>query len=275
MAEDRAATCRRNSWLAAALCGALVAAMLIFLAQSTLLKAVLIGLLVFGLLGLFLGWAFCSGAGSAEAAGSVPQAAPPAKSAAAKSAAAIPEAAKPEAEPVFKSRPFAGSAGDTEVPASPRAAAASQPAPVADSQPAPSAAPDPAPVEATPGKRRKPAAKAGSDAAFGLDAALAKSKDDPGIDAPEMLGAPRNGTPDDLKQIRGIGPKLEKLLNEVGVWHFDQIATWKAKDIAFVDEKMVGFRGRITRDEWVKQAKLLAKGGETAFSAKVKKGGVY
>ena len=55
--------------------------------------------------------------------------------------------------------------------------------------------------------------------------------------------------------------EAEKLLNSVGVWHFDQMASWKAKDIAFVDGKMEGFHGRITRDEWVKQAKILAKGG--------------
>ena len=55
----------------------------------------------------------------------------------------------------------------------------------------------------------------------------------------------------------------------------DQIASWKARDIAFVDERMVGFHGRISRDEWVKQARILARGGATEFSARVKKGGVY
>ena len=50
---------------------------------------------------------------------------------------------------------------------------------------------------------------------------------------------------------------------------------WKAKDIAFVDDKMEGFKGRITRDEWVKQARVLAQGGSTEFSARVSKGDVY
>ncbi|WP_413870472.1 Rne/Rng family ribonuclease [Albidovulum sp.] len=97
--------------------------------------------------------------------------------------------------------------------------------------------------------------------AAGLDAALAKSRNEPAVPAAGMLGAPRGGKADDLKLIRGVGPKLEALLNEVGVWHFDQIAAWKAKDIAHVDERLVGFHGRITRDEWVKQAKVLAAGG--------------
>ena len=98
--------------------------------------------------------------------------------------------------------------------------------------------------------------------AAGLDAAMGKTKDAPAPAAtPLLLKAPRGGKGDDLKLIIGIGPALEKLLNSVGVWHFDQMASWKAKDIAFVDGKMEGFHGRITRDEWVKQAKILAKGG--------------
>ncbi len=98
--------------------------------------------------------------------------------------------------------------------------------------------------------------------AAGLDAAMGKTKDAPAPAAtPLLLKAPRGGKGDDLKLIIGIGPVLEKLLNSVGVWHFDQMASWKAKDIAFVDGKMEGFHGRITRDEWVKQAKILAKGG--------------
>ncbi|MCB2143094.1 MAG: hypothetical protein KDE02_09220, partial [Rhodobacteraceae bacterium] len=82
--------------------------------------------------------------------------------------------------------------------------------------------------------------------------------------APEFLSAPRGGRADDLKLIRGIGPKLERLLNEAGVWHFDQISGWRARDIALVDEKMTGFHGRIARDEWVRQARdiVAARKGE-------------
>ncbi|PKP74079.1 MAG: hypothetical protein CVT84_10280 [Alphaproteobacteria bacterium HGW-Alphaproteobacteria-6] len=90
-----------------------------------------------------------------------------------------------------------------------------------------------------------------------------------------MLAAPRGGVADDLKMIRGVGPALERVLNGIGVWHFDQIASWKARDIAFVDSRMDRFKGRITRDEWVAQARILARGGETDFSARVVKGEVY
>jgi len=65
------------------------------------------------------------------------------------------------------------------------------------------------------------------------------------------------------------------LLNSMGVWHFDQVAGWRKKEVEWVDNNLEGFKGRVSRDEWVKQAKVLAKGGTTEFSKKVKKGGVY
>jgi predicted flap endonuclease-1-like 5' DNA nuclease len=92
---------------------------------------------------------------------------------------------------------------------------------------------------------------------------------------PEALDAARGGKADDLKQIKGIGPKLEKLCNSLGFYHFDQIASWTTDEVAWMDANLEGFRGRVTRDEWVAQAKLLAEGGETEFSKRVDKGGVY
>ncbi|MBM7067758.1 hypothetical protein [Actibacterium sp. 188UL27-1] len=92
---------------------------------------------------------------------------------------------------------------------------------------------------------------------------------------PEALEAPRDGNADDLKQIKGVGPKLEQLCNSLGFYHFDQIAGWNDAEVAWVDENLEGFKGRVSRDEWVDQAKILAAGGETAFSSKVEKGGVY
>ncbi len=92
---------------------------------------------------------------------------------------------------------------------------------------------------------------------------------------PELLAQPRGGRPDDLKMIKGVGPKLEKLLNDLGVWHFDQIASWRKKEVEWVDQHLEGFRGRIVRDEWIKQAKVLARGGSTEFANRVKKGKVY
>lgn len=91
---------------------------------------------------------------------------------------------------------------------------------------------------------------------------------------PEALVEPRDGKADDLKQIKGVGVKLEKLCNQLGFYHFDQIAKWTKTEVAWVDDNLEGFKGRVTRDEWVRQAKILARGGTTAFSEKVDKGEV-
>ncbi|MDX8349540.1 NADH-quinone oxidoreductase subunit NuoE [Cognatiyoonia sp. IB215446] len=78
--------------------------------------------------------------------------------------------------------------------------------------------------------------------------------------APETLSAPRDGGADDLKKITGVGPKLEGVLNELGIWHFDQIAQWGPAEISWVDSRLK-FKGRIERDNWVAQATALAKEG--------------
>lgn len=80
------------------------------------------------------------------------------------------------------------------------------------------------------------------------------------VDEPELLSAPRDGVADDLKKIKGIGPKLEAVLNENGVYHYDQIASWNANAIAVMDQRL-SFRGRIEREQWVAQAKVLAEKG--------------
>ncbi|MGH1577335.1 hypothetical protein [Planktotalea sp.] len=92
---------------------------------------------------------------------------------------------------------------------------------------------------------------------------------------PETLSEARNGQADDLKQIKGIGPKLEKLCNSLGFYHFDQIANWTADEEAWVNANLEGFKGRVSRDTWIAQAKVLAAGGETEFSKRVEDGDVY
>jgi NADH-quinone oxidoreductase subunit E len=77
---------------------------------------------------------------------------------------------------------------------------------------------------------------------------------------PELLTAARGGKGDDLELIWGVGPKLAKMLNAMGVWHFDQIASWKVEELAWVDARLTGFKGRATRDDWISQAKKLATG---------------
>ncbi len=74
---------------------------------------------------------------------------------------------------------------------------------------------------------------------------------------PVALKAARGGKADDLKIIKGIGPKLEVLCHRLGVFHFDQIAAWTPAEIAWIDDNLEGFKGRATRDAWVSQAKEL------------------
>ena len=92
---------------------------------------------------------------------------------------------------------------------------------------------------------------------------------------PAMLNEARASGADNLKEIKGVGPKMEQMLNAMGVYHFDQVAGWNADEVAWVDANLKGFKGRVSRDGWVDQAKILATGGETEFSKRVDKGGVY
>ncbi len=71
-----------------------------------------------------------------------------------------------------------------------------------------------------------------------------------------MTAAPAAGA-DDLKIISGVGPKLEKMLNDLGIYTFSQVAGLDADGIAWVDENLEGFNGRVERDDWVGQAKKL------------------
>ena len=85
--------------------------------------------------------------------------------------------------------------------------------------------------------------------------------------APATAPAPVMTAGDDLTRIKGLGPKLAALLGQLGVTSFAQIAAWDTADIARIDAQLGRFSGRITRDQWVAQAKLLAAGDETGFAA--------
>lgn len=76
------------------------------------------------------------------------------------------------------------------------------------------------------------------------------------------------GAADDLTRIKGLGPKLAALLGEFGITSFAQIAAWSPEEIERIDAKLGRFSGRIVRDQWVEQAKLLAAGDEPGFAAK-------
>lgn len=107
----------------------------------------------------------------------------------------------------------------------------------------------------------KPAAPAKSKA----EAKPVAAKKAPALS--NTLAAPRGGKADRLILIKGIGPVNEKKLNEHGIFHFDQIAAWKKADIAAA-EAYLAFDGRIEREDWMGQAKVLAKQGATKPAAK-------
>jgi predicted flap endonuclease-1-like 5' DNA nuclease len=90
-----------------------------------------------------------------------------------------------------------------------------------------------------------------------------------GAVAMTALGIPAAvGAPDNLLQLKGVGPKLNALMVSLGVTRFDQIAAWSADDVAKVDAELGSFKGRIVRESWVEQAGLLATGAIAAFEAK-------
>jgi predicted flap endonuclease-1-like 5' DNA nuclease len=109
-----------------------------------------------------------------------------------------------------------------------------------------------APVAATPAAAPAPAATSATPAASAA-ASGAGTK-------PATLAAARGGQPDDLRQLSGVGPKLEQTLHGMGIFHFDQIASWGPQELAWMDANLQGFKGRASRDGWVAQAKALAAG---------------
>ncbi|MCA8867499.1 MAG: hypothetical protein KDA67_02525 [Rhodobacteraceae bacterium] len=148
-----------------------------------------------------------------------------------------------------------------------RAESAASAAPVPKRQPT---AADDRKAVPEPVKAAKPESKAAPEAKPAETKATAATDG-----SPPKLKAARDGKPDDLKRIKGIGPGLEKQLHGMGIFHFDQIAAWTSAEIAWVDDNLIRFKGRASRDDWSGQAKTLAEGGETEFSRKVDKGSVY
>ena len=135
--------------------------------------------------------------------------------------------------------------------------AASAPAVVAAlaSMPEPKAKPEPKASKATKAKPAK------------AEKAKATSKPAPAkkeADANRPAAVKKPAKPDDLKLIAGVGPKLEGVLNGLGIYTFAQVASWKKAEREWVDNYLK-FKGRIERDDWVKQAKALAKGGEAEY----------
>jgi branched-chain amino acid transport system ATP-binding protein len=119
-------------------------------------------------------------------------------------------------------------------------------------------------IRVSPGasKARQVEARAARDAAAAASAAAASAAA-PAAGISNSLSAPRDGVPDKLTLIKGIGPVNERKLNANGIFHFDQIAAWTPADVAAA-EGYLAFDGRIAREDWIGQAKRLA--GQPAAS---------
>ncbi|WP_299499189.1 hypothetical protein [uncultured Roseobacter sp.] len=228
-----------GSWLVAAAAGALVAILLWVLGSWSFMQGAFMGFVVFAVLGAVVSWIMTRPLPAPQ--GRTPAAVDkPAPAAAPKAAPQAAPTASAAASPEPKVKPTTRLPGQEDLAARKgswkyEGAAEAKPAP----------------KKKAPAKKAAPAAASGDRPAGFSDAA-------------------REGGADDLKLISGVGPKLEETLNSLGIWHFDQVAGLKKKDIAWVDERL-RFKGRIERDDWVGQAKTLAKGGETEASKKKRK----
>ena len=145
-------------------------------------------------------------------------------------------------------------------------------------EPAPPPDPDPSAADKKPeavkiAELKVPTAAAhtamspGNGKARGPQAAARRAKTENNGAQPKGLPAPRGGSPDPLQRISGVGPKIEVKLHELGIFHFDQIAGWSEEQEQWVDSYLK-FKGRIGRDEWVKQARLLAQGKDEEFAGR-------
>lgn len=124
----------------------------------------------------------------------------------------------------------------------------------------------PAPVVATPSPGTTPAEAKAQLPPVENEAELPGQR-------PVGLVTARDDTPDDLKLIKGIGRQNEGRLHGLGIWHFEQIAGWAPENVEWVGGYLA-FPGRIEREDWVGQAKLLAAGTETEFARRAKAGEV-
>ena len=290
-------SCVITSWIVAAVVGLIIAALLYFLGDWGFIQGAFAGVIGAIIVGFIFTFFMCpestakadlekvrNGTAGAAAASAGAAAAVAATTASAGSSAGS-TAAEAVAEPVSD----AGGAGAAAAASASEATTASKPFEMQASKPLAGEAelaerkgdwkyegaaeePKKAPAKKAAAKKA-PAKKApAKKAAAKSDSATAKPKRAPvaADGKPETLKTARSSGADDLKLISGVGPKMEGMLNEMGFWHFDQVASWRKKEVQWVNDNLDGFKGRIERDDWVSQAKILAKGGETEFSKRKK-----
>lgn len=120
-------------------------------------------------------------------------------------------------------------------------------------------------VAAKPKVAAEPKAKAAPKVTAKAAAPKAAPKAKP---APKPKAVAKPVIPDNLELLKGVGPKLNTLLKSLGITSFDQVANWSPADITEIDSKLGTFAGRIARDNWVDQAKLLVAGDVAGFEKK-------
>lgn len=158
-------------------------------------------------------------------------------------------------------------AGIAAAAVAPRVVApAPKPLPVQEVKPVAPAPVAPVPVAPAPVKAPAPVAELPAEPKIDVPAGMPGRR-------PRGYVTPLGGKADDLKRIRGIGKQNEGRLHALGIWHFKQIADWVREEIDWVGSYLA-FPGRIDREEWVAQAKILATGAETEFSKRVDRGEV-
>ncbi|MEM6383801.1 MAG: endonuclease [Pseudomonadota bacterium] len=214
---------------------------------------VLAAFILGAILGCLLRRFFASGSSYGASARSTP-----AETAAAVATATV--AARTQSEPDPKPTPTPAPAAEPE----PQTAAEPEP------EPEPEPAAEPAQAVAADGMDEEKAAAA--IAALPADASNEDKANAVG-QRPEGMDAPIGGKKDNLQRIKGIGKVNEGKLNDLGIYHFSQIGEWNASQSRWVGT-FLSFAGRIEREDWIGQAKVLADGGETAFAKRVDKGEV-
>lgn len=242
--------CNRNCWIAAGIAGALVLLFTWGAGDLSFWAGLFLGLITSALLGSLLVWLACND--------------------------------RPEL--------FNASAGQTGTDWT-REAVESQPEELLVSGalgpvPAPLAAQVPIVAGAMPAEKQAskqapaPKADAAKDAKSGAapkkQAAAKKDRAKPADKKPTKADTKKEAAaPDDLKRIKGIGPKLSDWLHENGISRYEQIAAWDADAVADFAERLGRMGGRIEADDWVGQARQLAEGRETEFAQRVDDGEVY
>lgn len=193
----------------------------------------------------------------------------------------VPVAAPPPPPPVKEPEPAPVVAAEPVAAPPPAAKAKPKPA-TKKTTPAPAKKPAPAPA---PAKKAKPAAKKPAPARKPVPTP-AVPPPPPAVEEIEQLppptpeglagigvaiqaeAAPAPAPHHDLALLKGVGPKLVVMLHQLGVTGFDDIAGWSEADIDRIDAQLEQFQGRIRRDHWVEQARLLAAGDIAGFEAK-------